>query len=497
MVRTGPRLVTNLAPMLSRFVRRIPSVRPALRTSLILLHAAAFAFPPGAGAQPYLEPQPQPRSASDPLAEAATLFTDHFFAGEFEAMEPLMADILRNALPPDKAAAVLQGIGIEAGKLLRAGRAMRAHNERGYRVVFRTLEFERATLEARIVFDHEDRIGGFYYKPSARVVDPPDPTYSDPALFDEEEAIVGFGRFALPATLTIPKNPPLPPVVVFVHGSGPNDRDETIGPNKPFRDIAWGLASRGIASLRYDKRTYVHASELSGMTITHREEVVEDALAAVRLAASDPRFDPGRVFLIGHSLGGTLAPLIAAEACEIDGVVMMAATPRPLLDVMYEQMEYLLGLDGLPDQEDAIILDEMRTSMELLRSGRPGVGRLESIPPEYINELEKYDPVATAKLLLAPIRILQGGRDYQVTEAKDFAIWRAELSDRPGVSFKLYPKLDHLFRSGDGKSRPSDYAVPGNPDARFLTDLAAWILNPHAEPEDVTPIPPGEDGLPE
>ncbi|MDZ7606573.1 MAG: hypothetical protein U5K79_13515 [Cyclobacteriaceae bacterium] len=58
--------------------------------------------------------------------------------------------------------------------------------------------------------------------------------------------------------MTLPKGKNSFPIVLFVHGSGPNDRDETIGPNKPFRDIAYGLAEKGIASLRYDKRTFVY-----------------------------------------------------------------------------------------------------------------------------------------------------------------------------------------------------------------------------------------------
>jgi len=75
------------------------------------------------------------------------------------------------------------------------------------------------------------------------------------------------------------------PAVVLVHGSGPQDRDETIGPNKPFRDLAWGLASQGIAVLRYDKRTKVHGAMMAGAVeqFTVKEETIDDALAAVAL----------------------------------------------------------------------------------------------------------------------------------------------------------------------------------------------------------------------
>ena len=81
--------------------------------------------------------------------------------------------------------------------------------------------------------------------------------------------------------------------VVLVHDSGPNDRDESIGPNKIFRDIAWGLASQGISVLRYDKRTLKHVKQLTPELIaemTVKEEVIEDALLALKLMRQTNRF---------------------------------------------------------------------------------------------------------------------------------------------------------------------------------------------------------------
>lgn len=414
---------------------------------------------------------------SDRLVDTAVVFTDRFFRGEFEAMVPLMDEAMRKAFPPDKAAAVLAGIESQAGAMISAGRALRTHSQQGYRIVIRPVNFERADLEAKVVFDADGLVGGFSFTPSALVIEPPDPPYSDAARFTEEEIIVGEGEFALPGTLTIPRETERPPVAVFIHGSGPNDRDETIGPNKIFRDIARGLATRGIASLRYDKRTLVHPEKLRGLEITHREEVIEDAVAAARLVAADPRFDPERVILIGHSLGGTLAPLVAAECCEVDAVVMLAASCRPLLDVMTEQLEYLVGIDGITDREDQIMLEEHAESVRLIREGKPGRGALASAPPGYFAALEAYDEIATASQLMIPVRILQGGRDYQVTAEKDFAKWKAALSEHANVTFELYPGLDHLFRRGEGPSQPSDYMVPGNPDWEFVIGLAEWIAS--------------------
>src|SRR5690606_33004513 len=140
------------------------------------------------------------------------------------------------------------------------------------------------------------------------------PSYADPARFSEREATVGSGTWALPGTLTLPKKEGKFPAVILVHGSGPNDRDETLGPNKPFRDLAHGLATRGIAVLRYDKRTLVHPKALAsevGAALTLREETIDDALAAAALLRTIPEVDASKIFVVGHSLGGTAIPRIA------------------------------------------------------------------------------------------------------------------------------------------------------------------------------------------
>lgn len=115
----------------------------------------------------------------------------------------------------------------------------------------------------------------------------------DSVHLEESPIEVTTGNYKLPGTLTRPKGKTHLPIVILVHGSGPQDRDGSIGPNKIYRDIAWGLAAKGIAVLRYDKRTYVYgkASVPEGKEITPDEEVVEDAVSACQLAASMPFID--------------------------------------------------------------------------------------------------------------------------------------------------------------------------------------------------------------
>src|SRR4030095_10169400 len=138
----------------------------------------------------------------------------------------------------------------------------------------------------------------------------PPASYVDPERFHDVALTIGAPPYALPATLSLPEGEGPLPGVVRVHGSGPNDRDETVGANKIFKDLAEGLASAGIAVLRYEKRTYTYGDQLTN-TITIDDEVVLDAIAATRTLAARAEIDRARVFVIGHSLGAMLAPEIA------------------------------------------------------------------------------------------------------------------------------------------------------------------------------------------
>ena len=131
--------------------------------------------------------------------------------------------------------------------------------------------------------------------------------------------------------------------MVLVHGSSPQDMDETVIGNKPFRDLAEGLAERGVATLRYDKRTKVYGAKSEVKTLA--DETIDDAVSAARLCAKQPKVDARRVFVLGHSLGGYAAPRIAqAGGGAIRGMIVLAGTSRPLAVVIDEQIAYLARL---------------------------------------------------------------------------------------------------------------------------------------------------------
>ena len=304
------------------------------------------------------------------------------------------------------------------------------------------------------------------------------PTYS------EHELQVGKAPLALGATLTVPQGKGPFPAVVLVAGSGPNDRDETIGPNKPFRDIAHGLAEHGIAVLRYDKRTRVHPEAFIGKPYTMDDEVTEDALAAIALVREQPRVDAARVFVLGHSLGAELAPRIAQHDPRIAGLILIGAPANPLLDEMLRQLRYISGLDAATAAQlkpQIAMVEAQRAHLSDLDEAHPEAPGPLGLPASYWLSLRDYHAIAVAESLQQPMLILQGGSDYQVTPEDDFSKWQAAFTHDRRVTLREYPGLSHLMMPAGDPPSPADYAKPGHVDVRVTGDIAKWIKSQPAQ----------------
>jgi uncharacterized protein len=298
------------------------------------------------------------------------------------------------------------------------------------------------------------------------------PAYADSTKFEEIELRLGLA--ALPAVLTRPRGASRAPVIVLVHGSGPNDRDESIGPNRPFRDLAWGLASRGVAVLRYDKRTYVAAGRVDP-NITVEQEVIQDALTALDSARAQRGIDPRRSWLLGHSLGGMLAPEIAVRDGRLAGLIVLAGTPRELAEVMIDQYTWLASLPANASEDAQTQIATARVQLERLTRHEPlPTESVMGVQASYFYDLNGRDPLAHARQLKIPALYLQGARDYQVT-TEDLELWRRGLESVRTASFKLYPDLNHLFMAGTGKATPSEYARPGNVAEEVIGDIARFV----------------------
>jgi hypothetical protein len=349
----------------------------------------------------------------------------------------------------------------------------------GYHVVTLACAFEKAPLNLRLAFDKGSKIAGFFLVPAAPPWAAPD--YATPAAFHERGVTVATGAWQLPGTLTEPNGAGPFPAVVLVQGSGPHDEDETIGPNKPFKDLAWGLASRGIVVLRYEKRTHKYAAQLAKETpnLTVKEEVIDDARAAAALLAQQPEVRKDRIYVLGHSLGGMLAPRIAEGDDQIAGIIIMAGSTRPLGQIVLEQVKYLSSLpspagEGAKKQIGAAERFAQDYESPTLKPGETVSMMGIPLPASYVLDLRSYDPPATAARLKIAILVIQAESDYQVTK-KDLDGWEKALAGHSNVTVKTYPGLCHLFTPVGSPPSPADYDKPGHVAKATVDDIVNWI----------------------
>jgi dienelactone hydrolase len=341
-------------------------------------------------------------------------------------------------------------------------------------------KFERADWLMTMAFDGQGRLTTLRFAPASLTGGTGTPAwgaaaYANPTKFRESEVKVGAEPWILSGTLTLPVGNGPFPAVVLVHGSGPNDRDETVGGTKVFKDLAWGLATSGVAVLRFEKRSKVYGAKMDALPITVKEEVVDDAVAAVRLLRATDRIDRGRIAVLGHSLGGTLAPRIAAASGgEVAGVISLAGPTRPIHALVEDQADHLVAAGAAKEEDVAKLRAEARKVRDLDASKAAPDAKILGAPVAYWVDYASYDPGATARKTAIPILVLQGGRDYQVT-AKDLEGWRKALDGASFAKFQTFPNANHLFVNGQGKSLPTEYLQPGNVAGEVVELIAKWV----------------------
>ena len=436
--------------------------RNRLKTLLFVLMLAVMA-----SITPAIAADPKP----DPIV-IATRLLDRLDADAYEAATADFTAQMKAALGADKLQAVQQQLAAAAGAVKSRDPA-KVSQQSGMTVVVVRIHHAMASIDATISVDAEGKIAGLHFAPA------PPPAAAAPAAdaaYTERDLAVGSsGERALPGTLTLPKGAGPFPAVVLVHGSGAHDRDETIGPNRPFLDIARGLAAQGIAVLRYDKRTKARPQDFTGANITVDAETTNDAVAAITALRAVDGIDRKRLYVLGHSQGAMMAPRIVQRAGNVAGAILLAAPARQFLDIVIEQNRRQAAMDGAVSAQESVAIDKLVAQVARLRDGDvPAADTPMGLPAMYLRSIDSVDAIAEAQAIRQPLLLLQGGRDIQVVDA-DWQRWQAAFGNDSRATLRHYPALNHLGIAGEGPGTLAEYLTAGHVDAQLIADVAAWI----------------------
>ncbi|MBO5365905.1 MAG: alpha/beta fold hydrolase, partial [Peptococcaceae bacterium] len=293
----------------------------------------------------------------------------------------------------------------------------------GYQIADVPCIFKNGSATLRLTLNTKGEISGFFITDNMAAS-------NSMQLENDIEVTFGSEEYPISGSLTLPDGDGPFPAVILVHGSGPSDRNEQIGPNLPFMDLAEQLSAQGIAVLRYDKRTYLYANQLAQRTdVTVQDETIDDVVYALEYLKTVKSVNAEQIYIAGHSLGGYLMPRIAAQTPDAAGYIMLAAAARPLEDLILEQTEYILSLEkGLDDASKEKLLKQTQDMVTAIKALTPddsyAAEQLGGTPASYWLDLQNYDPIAEVQNSNKPFLVLQGGRDYQVTKT-DYDLWQS------------------------------------------------------------------------
>jgi dienelactone hydrolase len=407
-------------------------------------------------------------------------------AAEYGAVENRFDTRLAKDLPQTKLAEQWEALLAQSGPFIKVKATSVTRELGGYHIVVMTCAFQRApNNNVLVTINSDDRIVGLYFGPQpTEVVDQwTTPGYALAKNFHEVQLTVENGPWRLPSTITLPNGRGPFPAVVLVPGSPPLDQDATLGPNKIFKDLAWGLASRGIAVLRYTKRTHQFGAGLGGgalSSFTLSEELGNDARAAISVMASRSDIDHRQMYLLGHSMGGVAVPPIAAVDPQIAGVVVMGTPAGDLLSVLLKRSEDGASQGG----EEAKEASRMIPVLKKLRDGGYTPGKIVDLfgqrsPVAYWTEVRNSEPGLVTARLKVPVLVLVAGHDAEALPDA-FESWKVALAGHKNATLKLYPDLFHLFLPSTATQKgdtPEDWSRPGHVTPEVVNDIASWVLS--------------------
>ena len=304
-------------------------------------------------------------------------------------------------------------------------------------------------------------------EPAARTPVAPASVVEQAATF-ERNGLTLRGTIASPATAS-----GRIPLVVILAGSGPTDRNGN-GPlinTNAYAQLAWGLAERGIASLRYDKRGIGETGGTGDPSQLSVDDYVADATLAAESVGRDSRFGP--VYMLGHSEGAGLGLMAANRGAPVGGVIMVAPQGRPLADVLHEQLARQLDSASVRQFDAAFA--------RYLRGEEPGPYPPATAPllapplRRYMQSMAAYDPGAEARRYAGPLLVLQGTTDIQVSMADAEAIHAAQ----PKAMLVRLDGVNHVLKSVaslDPQVQTATYRNPALPLAPVVVEtISGWI----------------------
>lgn len=409
----------------------------------------------------------------------------NFQNGNVDEIYNQFDSIMSQKLNPTRLAPIWKQLTANYGAF--NGFGLQDTNTIGDNLVINTdLNFEKAVMNFMIsVNSKSNKISGMYIseqekKEEAPIIEHKLPNYIDTTKFKEIDVVVK-DVFDLKGKMSMPNNFEKNIVFILVHGSGPNDMDETIGENKFFQNLAWGLASDGYGVLRYNKLTFEHGIDLVKINpkLTQKDEYNNSIKGAIKLIKENPLTNKSKIILIGHSQGASVITDFANDN-SVDGLVLLSGSPRKLYDLYTEQLEYLFSIDGVETQAEKSMLQEHKDRINYFKSHNKNKIQTDSLPLglnyEYWMYLEKYNPIENLKKSKKPTLIINGGHDYQVTKA-DFKLWESNLKDKSNIKFDYIDNVNHIYSETPKMSVPGDFQkyLPIVPI--LFKDIEKWVEN--------------------
>lgn len=407
------------------------------------------------------------------IEETAKNFVMDLLNGDYEKAYTEYAhdDTMKAQVNADAYKAVIEDLKAKNGDFQEMAE-LYTHDVGTLKAVALPIKLTGQSVNFDVYFDSNGKIAGFRINTYQEKIET-----KIPENIIEQDLVAKVNGMELGGTLTLPKGDGEYPCVVLVHGSGATNRDEKILQNAPFRDIAWGLAQKGIAVYRYDKRNFVYPEQFkTGYDLTIYDETINDAVEIVKMLNGIDGIKADEIYVLGHSLGGYAMPRIAKDSSEAAGFILMAGSARGMHIVIPKQYDYLFNLDGKITDEEQAMLDATDKEVEKIKNidDYDDTEIFMGAYKAYMKDMISYDPIDVASSIEKPVLVLQGERDYQVT-MEDYNMWHDAYGDKENWTFVTYPKLNHLMIAGEGVANNHEYSIAGSVEQKVIDDIAEFV----------------------